>query len=81
MALGPKSDVEVKRRIIKYYGNPVPWGFTHIHLPSGRHGVVVDSYNGQVTMQDNTGRQEVFEQDKLHLTWAPLNSDSQGEQA
>ncbi|MCQ4108054.1 hypothetical protein [Aeromonas sp. JL9] len=55
--------------------------WTHIHLLSGRPGVVVDSNNGQVTMQDNTGRQEIFDQDRLHLTWAPLNSDSQGEQA
>lgn len=55
--------------------------WTHIHLMSGRHGVVVDSHNGQVTMQDSTGRQEIFEQDRLHLSWAPLNSDSQGEKA
>lgn len=55
--------------------------WTHIHLMSGRYGVVVDSHNGKVTMQDSTGRQEIFEQDRLHLTWAPLNSDSQGEQA
>lgn len=63
-----------------FYGvKTAPW--THVNLLSGRHGVVVDSNNGQVTMQDNTGRQEIFEQDRLHLTWAPLNSDSQGEQA
>lgn len=55
--------------------------WTHIHLMSGRYGVVVDSHNGQVTMQDNTGRQEIFEQDRLHLSWALLNSESQGEQA
>lgn len=55
--------------------------WTHINLMSGRRGLVVDSHNGQVTMQDNTGRQEIFEQDRLHLSWAPLNSDSQGEQA
>lgn len=55
--------------------------WTHIHLMSGRPGVMVDSNNGQVTMQDNTGRQEIFEQDRLHLTWAPLNRDSQGENA
>ena len=55
--------------------------WTHIHLLNGRHGVVVDSHNGQVTMQDNTGRQEIFDQERLHLTWAPLSSDSQGEQA
>lgn len=55
--------------------------WTHIHLLNGRHGVMVDSHNGQVTMQDNTGRQEIFEQDRLHLSWATLNSDSQGEQA
>lgn len=55
--------------------------WTHIHLMSGRYGVVVDSHNDQVTMQDSTGRQEIFEQDRLHLSWAPLNSDSQGEKA
>lgn len=82
MALGPKTDADVKRRLERrIYGNAVPWGFTHIHLLSGRPGVVVDSNNGQVTMQDNTGRQEIFEQDRLHLTWAPLNRDSQGENA
>lgn len=80
MALGPKTDAEVKKRIeMKVYGNAVPWGVTHIHLLSGRYGVMVDSNNGQVTMEDNTGRQEIFEQDRLHLTWAPLNRDSQGE--
>lgn len=55
--------------------------WTHINLLNLRPGYLVDSNNGHVTMQDNTGRLEVFEQDKLHLTWAPLNSDSQGEQA
>ncbi|MDU7778665.1 MAG: hypothetical protein E7J86_06050 [Aeromonas caviae] len=55
--------------------------WTHTHLISGRPGFVVDSKSGHVTMQDNTGRLEIFEQDKLHLTWAPLKRDSQGETA
>lgn len=64
-----------------FYGVTTDQNWTHIHLMSGRPGVMVDSNNGQVTMQDNTGRQEIFEQDRLHLTWAPLNRDSQGENA
>ena len=55
--------------------------WTHINLLNRRPGYLVDSNNGHVTMQDNTGRQEIFEQDQLHLFWAPLARDSQGENA
>ena len=55
--------------------------WTHINLLNRRPGYLVDSNNGHVTMQDNTGRLEIFEQDKLHLTWAPLARDSQGDKA
>ena len=55
--------------------------WTHINLLNRRPGYLVNSNNGHVTMQDNTGRLEIFEQDKLHLTWAPLARDSQGDKA
>ena len=64
-----------------FYGVTTDQNWTHINLLNRRPGYLVDSNNGHVTMQDNTGRLEIFEQDKLHLTWAPLARDSQGDKA
>lgn len=55
--------------------------FTHIHLLSGRKGRVVEQSDGEVVMQDEKGWAQSYDQDRLHLSWAPLNSESQGEQA
>lgn len=63
-----------------FYGvKTAPW--THINLLSGRKGRVVEQSDGEVVIQDDKGWAQSYDQDRLHLTWAPLNSDSQGEQA
>lgn len=63
-----------------YFGvKTAPW--THINLLSGRKGRVVEQSDGEVVIQDEKGWAQSYDEDRLHLTWAPLNSDSQGEQA
>ncbi|MGU5697900.1 hypothetical protein ACV1D9_12120 [Aeromonas allosaccharophila] len=63
-----------------FYGvKTAPW--THINLLSGRKGRVVEQSDGEVVIQDDKGWAQSYDEDRLHLTWAPLNSDSQGEQA
>ncbi|KIQ84345.1 hypothetical protein [Aeromonas sp. L_1B5_3] len=63
-----------------FYGvKTAPW--THINLLSGRKGRVVGQSDGEVVMQDEKGWAQSYDEDRLHLSWAPLNSDSQGEQA
>lgn len=56
-----------------------PW--THINLLSGRKGRVVEQSDGEVVMEDERLQRQSYDEDRLHLSWAPLNSDSQGEQA
>jgi hypothetical protein len=56
-----------------------PW--THINLLSGRNGRVVEQSDGEVVIEDEKLQRQSYDQDRLHLTWAPLNSDSQGDQA
>lgn len=63
-----------------FYGvKTAPW--THINLLSGRKGRVVEKSDGEVVMQDEKGWAQSYDEDRLHLSWAPMNSDSQGEQA
>lgn len=64
-----------------FYGvKTAPW--THINLLSGRKGRVVNEFSdGEVVIEDEKFQCQSYDQDRLHLTWAPLNSDSQGEQA
>lgn len=63
-----------------YFGvKTAPW--THINLLSGRKGRVVEQSDGEVVIQDEKGWAQSYDQDRLHLTWAQLNSDSQGEHA
>jgi hypothetical protein len=42
---------------------------------------VVEQSDGEVVIEDEKLQRQSYDQDRLHLTWAPLNSDSQGEQA
>ena len=83
MALGPNTDAEIRRRLAKEFGNPVPWTgrFTHIHLLSGIKGREVSRSDGEVVIQCDQGLTQSYEENWLHLTWAPLNRDSQGENA
>jgi len=83
MALGPNTDAEIRRRLEKEFGNPVPWTgrFTHIHLLSGLKGREVSRGDGEVVIQSEKGWAQPYDEDQLHLFWAPLNRDSQGENA
>lgn len=63
-----------------FYGvKTAPW--THINLLSGRKGRVVEQSDGEVVMEDERLQRQSYDEDRLHLSWAPLNSESQGEQA
>lgn len=65
-----------------FYGvKTAPW--THINLLTGRKGRVVDFDNaiGRVEFEDERRQRHNHDMDSMHLTWAPLNSNSQGEQA
>ncbi|MCX7132145.1 hypothetical protein [Aeromonas sp.] len=55
--------------------------WTHIHLMSGIKGRVVEQSNGGVVIQNEFGSLHGYGHGHVHLYWAPLNSDSQGEQA
>ncbi|WP_236267789.1 hypothetical protein [Aeromonas veronii] len=83
MALGPNTDAEIRRRLAKEFGNPVPWTgrFTHIHLLSGIKGREVSRSDGEVVIENEKGLAQAYDEDQLHLFWAPLNRDSQGEKA
>ena len=83
MALGPNTDAEIGRRLAKAFRNSFPWTvrFTHIHLLSGIKGREVSRCDGEVVIQSEKGWAMPYDEDRLHLTWAPLNRDSQGEQA
>lgn len=68
------------KEIISFYKvHTAPW--THINLLSGRNGRVVEQNDGEVVMEDEKLQRQSYDEDRLHLSWAPLNSESQGEQA
>lgn len=83
MALGPNTDAEIKRRLAKEFGNSAPWTgrFTHVNLLSGIKGREVSRCDGEVVIQSEKGWAMPYDEDQLHLFWAPLNRDSQGENA
>lgn len=83
MALGPNTDAEIKRRLTKEFGNHVPWTgrFTHVHLLSGIKGREVSRSDGEVVIENEKGLAQAYDEDQLHLFWAPLARDSQGENA
>lgn len=55
--------------------------WTHVHLPSGRKGREVSRGNGEVLIQCENGWYQSFYEDRLHLFWAPLKQEQQGENA
>ena len=74
--------MDAKREAPTYYG--VDLGapdFTHIHLLSGLKGREVSRCDGEVVIQTDAGWSQSYDETALHLFWAPLNSDSQGETA
>lgn len=64
-----------------FYGVTTDQNWTHIHLPSGRKGREVSRSDGEVVIQCDQGLTQSYEENWLHLTWAPMNRDSQGENA
>jgi hypothetical protein len=68
-----------------FYGVTTDQNWTHIHLLSGIKGREVSRSDGEVVIQSEKGLEkgfaQAYDEDQLHLFWAPLNSDSQGEQA
>lgn len=83
MATGPFIDAGLPPLLAKELGKAVPWTarFTHVHLLSGIKGREVSRSDGEVVIQSEKGWAMPYDEDRLHLTWAPLNRDSQGEQA
>lgn len=73
--------MEAKPQPTTFYGVTTEQNWTHVHLLSGIKGRVVEQSNGGVVIQSEKGWAMPHDEDRLHLTWAPLNSDSQGEQA
>lgn len=63
-----------------YYGvKTAP--YTHVNLLSGRKGREVSRSDGEVVIQCELGGVQSYDEDRLHLTWARLSNDSQGEPA
>ena len=61
---------------------PIPQpAWTHIHLLSGIKGREVSRSDGEVVIQSEKGWEMPYDEDQLHLFWAPLARDSQGENA
>ncbi len=81
MALGSKTDAEVKERISKYYGSETNQNWTHINLLSGIKGREVNRCDGEVVIENEKGMAQAYDEDQPHLFWAPLNRDSKGEKA
>lgn len=81
MALGSKTDAEVKERISKYYGSATNQNWTHVNLLSGIKGREVSRSDGEVVIENEKGLAQAYDEDQLHLFWAPLIRDSQGENA
>ena len=60
---------------------PLTDRFTHINLLSGIKGREVSRCDGEVVIQSEKGWAMPYDEDQLHLFWAPLARDSQGENA
>jgi len=59
---------------------PIPQPvWTHVNLLSGRKGREVSRCDGEVVIQCEKGWAQSVDEDQLHLFWAPLNRDSQGD--
>lgn len=64
-----------------FYGVTNEQNWTHVNLQSGKRGIEVARKGGVVLIRAEKGFDVAYQEDQLHLFWAPLNSDSQGEQA
>jgi hypothetical protein len=64
-----------------FYGVTTDQNWTHIHLLSGIKGREVSRCDGEVVIENEKGMAQAYDEDQLHLFWAPLARDSQGENA
>lgn len=64
-----------------FYGVTTDQNWTHVHLLSGLKGREVSRSDGEVVIENEKGLAQAYDEDQLHLFWAPLNRDSQGENA
>ena len=64
-----------------FYGVPTNQNWTHVNLLSGIKGREVSRSDGEVVIQSEKGWAMPYDEDQLHLFWAPLARDSQGEKA
>ena len=61
---------------------PIPQPvLTHVHLLSGIKGREVSRSDGEVVIENEKGLAQAYDEDQLHLFWAPLARDSQGDKA
>lgn len=63
------------------YGVTTDQNWTHVNLLSGIKGREVSRCDGEVVIENEKGLAQAYDEDQLHLFWAPLNRDSQGEKA
>ncbi|MGY3943351.1 hypothetical protein [Aeromonas tecta] len=64
-----------------FYGVHTEQNWTHVHLLNGSKGREVSRCDGEVVIQADAGWAQPYDEDQLHLFWAPLARDSQGENA
>lgn len=64
-----------------FYGVTTEQNWTHVNLLSGIKGREVSRCDGEVVIQSEKGWAMPYDEDQLHLFWAPLARDSQGEKA
>lgn len=83
MATGPFIDAGLPPLLAKELGKAVPWTarFTHVHLLSGIKGREVSRSDGEVVIENEKGMAQAYDEDQLHLFWAPLKQEQQGEEA
>ncbi|MGL5813472.1 MAG: hypothetical protein ACRCYW_09110 [Aeromonas sp.] len=73
--------MEAKPQETTFYGVPTAQAWTHVHLLNGRKGREVSRSDGEVVIQCEKGWAQSYDEDRLHLIWAPLKQEQQGEQA
>lgn len=64
-----------------FYGVQTDQSWTHVHLLSGIKGREVSCGDGKVVIENEKSMAQAYDEDQLHLFWAPLTRDSQGENA
>lgn len=73
--------MNAKQQPTTFYGVPTDQNWTHVNLLSGIKGREVSRCDGEVVIQSEKGWAMPYDEDQLHLFWAPLARDSQGENA